>query len=80
MHEHELPDYYNLCSCLHVGGPDGRYTLTDHYNLSNDKLVHDPQEVFGSIHATLVHHYNDTQFFVVNAEPEGLTTVRVSGN
>ena len=61
-----------------LGGPDNRYTLTDKWNLSKDKLIHHPQEVFGSIHTTLVHHYNDTQFFIVNAEPEGSATVRVS--
>ena len=66
------------CTLYTIGGPDGRYTLSDLYNLSSDKLVHHPQEVYGSIHSTLVHHYNDTQFFVVNAEPEGATTIRVS--
>ncbi len=61
-----------------IGGPDQRYTLSSDYDLSKDKLIGNPQEIYGSIHTTLVNHYNDTQFFVVKAEPEGSTTIRVS--
>ncbi|XP_062507139.1 uncharacterized protein LOC134183570 [Corticium candelabrum] len=66
--------YSAMIETLKKGGDDGRYTFTGSEDMTHDNMT--AKYIIQSNHMTLVHHYNDTQNFLLYADNEMSTTVR----
>ena len=63
---------------LSLGGADGRYTLVEADDYTKYNMTNGVKYMMQAIHATKVHHYNDTLNFYVASNKTTETVVRVS--
>ena len=59
------------------GGDDGRYTFINSSDLRPYKIPSGAQFLMQAMHATLVHHYNDTLNFLLLSNSTSETIVHV---
>ena len=63
---------------LLLGGDDMRYTFVNSTDYRPDNLTSGVMYQLQAIHATKVHHYNDTLDMLIISKSSAMTTVRVS--
>eukprot|EP00118_Oscarella_pearsei_P008939 m.48668 g.48668 ORF g.48668 m.48668 type:complete len:163 (+) comp33910_c0_seq1:575-1063(+) len=63
-----------MVASLKAGGPDKLYTFVGMYDMSKDNMT--AKYILQSIHSTKVHHYNDTQDYVIFEHKKGMSTVK----